>query len=112
MPYLTIDTNAKVKVSAEMLEDAVSLVAETLGKPKSYVIVQINTGKDLIAGEAVENVGALIEMKSVGFGNKKAELAQKLTDFAVQRLGVEGRYVGIHFLDMPANDVAQNGMLF
>lgn len=95
-----------------MLEDAVSLVAETLGKPKSYVIVQINTGKDLIAGEAVENVGALIEMKSVGFGNKKAALAQKLTDFAVQRLGVEGRYVGIHFLDMPANDVAQNGMLF
>ncbi len=112
MPYLTIDTNAKVKISAEMLEDAVSLVAETLGKPKSYVIVKINSNKDLIAGETIDNVGALIEMKSIGFGDKKAELARKLTDFAVQRFGAEGRYVGIHFLDMPANDVAHNGMLF
>ncbi len=112
MPYLTIDTNAKIKVSAEILEDAVSLVSETLGKPKNYVIVKINTDKDLIAGETIENIGALIEMKSIGFGDKKALLAQKLTDFAVQRFGAEGRYVGIHFLDMPANDVAHNGMLF
>ncbi len=112
MPYLTIDTNAKIKVNADMLEDAVSLVAETLGKPKSYVIVKINVNKDLIAGETVDNVGALIEMKSIGFGDKKAVLAQKLTDFAVQHFGAEGRYVGIHFVDMPANNVAQNGMLF
>lgn len=112
MPYLTIDTNAKIKVGADMLEEAVSLVAETLGKPKSYVIVKINANKDLIAGETVDNVGALIEMKSIGFGDKKAVLAQKLTDFAVQHFGAEGRYVGIHFVDMPANNVAQNGMLF
>lgn len=111
MPYVTIDTNAKIKASDAMLEELVDIVSETLGKPKVYIIAKINTSKDMICGDNIENIGALIEMKSVGFGDKKVLLTQRLTEFVKQHLGAEGKYVGIHLVDMPAANVAHNGTL-
>ena len=94
-----------------MLEEASGLVASTLNKPENYVIVKINAGKAMACGGHAHRLGALIEMKSVGYGDKKAELAKKLTDFAVKYFKAEGPLVGIHFVDMPPANVAHNGRL-
>lgn len=112
MPYLTIDTNANTEISAEILDKAADLISDVLGKPKEYIVVKINANVPMIFGGNTDNVGALVEMKSIGFGNKKADLAQRLTEFAEKYLKANGRYVCIHFLNMDFSDAAQNGRLF
>ena len=101
MPFITIDTNARTEVTAEML-DELSEIA---------VRVKINSGAAILFGDTTENIGALVEFKSIGFGDKKAELARQLKDFAVRRFGAEGLFVGIHFADMPAANVSHDGKL-
>ena len=90
MPFITIDTNARTEVTAEMLDELSEIAVRVLNKPKNYVTVKIN---------------------SIGFGDKKAELARQLKDFAVRRFGAEGLFVGIHFADMPAANVSHDGKL-
>ena len=48
---------------------------------------------------------------SIGYGDKKPELAKQLTDFAVRHFKARGLFVGIHFVDMPAANVSHDGML-
>ncbi len=112
MPYLTIETNASTPVTAEMLEEAAALVATTLGKPVSYVITRIESAKPMSFGGKADNPGALIEMESIGYpSGKKAELAQKLTDFSVRHFHAEPMFVGIHFADMKPDEVSHGGNL-
>ena len=112
MPYLTIDTNADVAVTDAMLSEASSLVASTLGKPISYVVVKIDSSRPMAFGGRAETPGALIEMRSIGYGNKKSELAEKLTAFAGNHFNADAANVAIHFIDMPADSAAQGGHLF
>ena len=105
MPFITIDTNARTEVTAEMLDELSEIAVRVLNKPKNYVTVKI------LFGDTTENIGALVEFKSIGFGDKKAELARQLKDFAVRRFGAEGLFVGIHFADMPAANVSHDGKL-
>ena len=105
MPFITIDTNARTEVTAEMLDELSEIAVRVLNKPKNYVTVKINSGAAILFGDTTENIGALVEFKSIGFGDKKAE------DFAVRRFGAEGLFVGIHFADMPAANVSHDGKL-
>lgn len=109
MPFVTINTNAENK-DKHLAEDAAKLVAETLGKPIDYVVATVRCGQNMAFGGSLENKGALIEMKSVGFADK-AGLARKLSDLAVSRLDVEARFVNIEFVNLAAADVAVNGKL-
>ncbi len=111
MPFITIDTNARTEVTAEMLDELSEIAVRVLNKPKNYVTVKINSGVAILFGDTTENIGALVEFKSIGFGDKKAELARQLKDFAVRRFGAEGLFVGIHFADMPAANVSHDGKL-
>ena len=83
MPFITIDTNARTEVTAEMLDELSEIAVRVLNKPKNYVTVKINSGAAILFGDTTENIGALVEFKSIGFGDKKAELARQLKDFAV-----------------------------
>ena len=47
MPVLTINTNIKIE-RKESLQDLSRLCAEMLGKPESYVMIQINDEQKLI----------------------------------------------------------------
>ena len=85
MPFITIDTNARTEVTAEMLDELSEIAVRVLNKPKNYVTVKINSGVAILFGGTTENIGALVEFKSIGFGDKKAELARQLKDFAVRR---------------------------
>lgn len=111
MPFITLDTNAKTEVTSEMLAELGQIVVEVMEKPWDSMIVKINTGMKMRFGNVDANVGVLGEVKAVGFGDKKAMLAERIRDFAVQHFGADGKYVGIHFVDMPATNASHNGKL-
>lgn len=111
MPFLTIDTNAEITVTPAMLDELSELAVNILKKPKKYVTVKINSGKIMLFGDSMENIGALVEIKSIGYGDTKPELAEQIKNFAVRNFNAEGLYVGIHFVDMPAANVSHDGKL-
>ena len=84
MPFITIDTNAEAKATKTELSELVELVSAELNKPKDYIAAKINTGKLMSCGANPETVGALIEMKSIGYNGKIGQLAKALTDFCVR----------------------------
>lgn len=111
MPFVTIDTNVKVNVTDTMLEEVTDIIVKTLHKPENAVTVKINTGVVMAFGGSRKTPGALIEVKSIGYSDKKEVLAQQFLDFAQTYFNAEGQFVGIHFVDMKANDVSHNGVL-
>ena len=111
MPFIVVNTNADVKVSEDMLNDFSNLAVEVLGKQKNYISVLINTKQKMLFGDSLQNIGALIEFKSIGFGDKREILAEKLKNLAMDYLGAKDLFVGIEFVDMKPCDVSHNGKL-
>ena len=109
MPFLTIKTNATT-VNRDIVEKAAALVAEQLHKPVRYVVVSVESNRFMAFNGSMDVKGVLMDMKSIGFGNKEA-LAKALTDFAVNNFNVEEKFVNINFVDMPGQEVAIAGSL-
>lgn len=112
MPFITIDSNSPVKADKKQLAMVMEIVAEVLNKPKDYIIVKINTEKMMMCGSNPDTIGALIEVKSIGYNGKIGDLAARLTNFCNEILNADPRSVAIHFVDMPATNAAQNGVPF
>jgi phenylpyruvate tautomerase PptA (4-oxalocrotonate tautomerase family) len=110
MPFLTIKTNG-ISNDVNVAEKAANVVADVLGKPVSYVCAEIKYNENLAFGGSRQSKGAWIELASIGFRNKQA-VVDVLTDFAVERLGVEREFVCISLSDLAAADVAHGGHLF
>ena len=110
MPFLTVHTNAKVENTDAFLQEAAEFVASELRKPISYVIVSLDAGAGMIFGGKPEIKSALVEMKSIGFGNK-SDLAVKLTNFLEQKLKLDRSHINIHFINMPGADLSIGGNL-
>lgn len=112
MPYLTVYTNAEIKDGAELAENASKVVAETLHKPISYVVVNIIHNPQMAHGGSSKNKGALIELKSIGLGDKD-KLVSNLTTFFAKELNINNlQYINISLIDCPAAYVACNGQTF
>lgn len=109
MPFITIDTNSRIPANVEMLAEVMEKAAKILNKPEDAFVIKINTGKLLLCGPDKKTTGALIEVKSIGFNGKIPELASALTQFAVKHFNAAPKFVGIHFVDMPATNVSHNG---
>lgn len=113
MPFLIVHTNAKLKDNnpEQFVEDVANLVAQELHKPISYVVVNYNYNPNMSFGGSTGKYGALVEMKSIGFGNKSG-LAKILAEFLNDRLeGLDLHSVNIEFVDMPASSLAIGGSL-
>ena len=73
MPFLIVHTNAKLKDNnpEQFVEDAANLVAQELHKPISYVVASYDYNAAMSFGGSAQKHGALVEMKSIGFGDKQ-----------------------------------------
>lgn len=114
MPFLIIHTNAVLKDNdmEQFLDAATDLLSEELRKPKGYIIVHYDYSKDISFGSRTDNKGALVELKSIGFGGRKADLAKILTEFLYDRLsGLDIKNINIEFVDMPASSLSIGGTL-
>lgn len=114
MPYLKINTNKDLdKPSAAELTTAASkLVAEILGKPESYVMIEVNAGLSMsFAGS--DAALAFMELKSLGLPESNtAALSASLCDFGKQHLGINGDRIYIEFSNGERHLWGWNGATF
>ncbi|MCM1323722.1 MAG: phenylpyruvate tautomerase MIF-related protein [Acetobacter sp.] len=112
MPYLTVYTNVEIKDGAELAEKSSQVVAETLHKPVNYVVANILYNPMMAHGGSSQNKGALIELKSIGLGDKD-KLVSNLTSFFAKELDITNQqYINISLIDCPAVYTAAAGKTF
>jgi len=112
MPYLTVYTNVELKDGAKIAEDASALTAQLLSKPEGYVVTNFIYNSNMSFGGNHANKGALVELKSIGLGNKD-RFVKELTDFLAEKLNITNKqYIAIALIDAPAAYTACNGRTF
>jgi len=101
MPYLKINSNISIaKQDEQKLAKALSNeVSSLLGKPESYVMVEVNTSLSMtFAGS--EDPLAYLELKSIGLpGQKTAELSDSLCSFVAKLMKIDPLRIYIEFAD-------------
>jgi len=112
MPYLTVYTNVELKNGKELAEATSSLTAEILGKPEGYVVTNMVYNPNMCFGGSANNKGALVELKSIGLGNKDKYVAS-LTELLAKELNIANtKYIAIALIDAPAIYTACGGHTF
>jgi len=99
MPYLNIQTNVTMDDSEQqvLLEKASQTVASILGKPESYVMVNLNSGNAMFfAGTAAPL--AYLQLKSLGLPEAQTSaFSQVLCELMQAELGIDSGRVYIEF---------------
>ncbi len=112
MPFLTIYTNVEIKKGEELAEKAAAITADVLKKPISYVVTNIIYNKNMSFGGKSANKGALVELLSIGLGDKD-KLVEVMTDFLEKELEIDNtNNINISLNNAPATQVASGGRTF
>ena len=114
MPLLKISTNQSLDEDAvqTLLSEASAAVAQMLGKPEQYVMVDVSAGRAMsFAGSSAPL--AYLELKSIGLpGDRTADLSARLCALVSKHLGVSGERVYIEFADAERHLWGWNGATF
>ena len=98
MPVLQITTNTRIDDTDALVKQASSLTADMLGKPESYVMVNIDSGASLIFAGTNEPCAHLM-LKSLGLPESEtAAYSEKLCSFIEQQIGVPPARTYIEFV--------------
>ena len=112
MPFLTIYTNAEIKDGEKLAEKASALTSDILGKPISFVVANVIYNFNMSFGGSHANKGALVELVSIGLGNKD-KLVEALTNLLEAELNIEDvSNINISLNNAPASQVASGGCTF
>jgi len=112
MPVLQITTNVTIGDADTLAKQASSLVAEILGKPESYVMVNINDNADLIFAGTNEPCAHLM-LKSLGLPESETKAySEKLCSFVEQQLGVSPSRTYIEFFNPERHMFGWNNSTF
>ncbi|HEB95108.1 MAG TPA: hypothetical protein ENI96_01595 [Sedimenticola thiotaurini] len=99
MPLLKIETNARVDEERRpaLLKQLSEAVAAMLGKPESYVMVALESGRDMLfAGDDAPL--ALLQLKSLGLPESRTgEYSSHLCRLMEEKLGIPPERVYIEF---------------
>lgn len=111
MPVFTLNTNVK-DVPSDFHSKALDVLAKTLGKPKSYIAIHVNTGQNITFGGTSEPA-ALCDLGSIGqvsvSSNKKHSKA--IMDL-LGELGIKADRIYINFHNLDKAYVGYNGTTF
>lgn len=112
MPLLRISTNTHCDDHAALLQQASAAVAEMLGKPENYVMVEINDKLSMCFAGTSEPL-AYLELKSIGLPESRtAEFSNTLCTLLGPVLGVAAERIYIEFADAPRKLWGWNGGTF
>jgi len=112
MPVLQITSNVAIDNVGALAKQASSLVAEILGKPESYVMVNINGNADLIFAGTNEPCAHLM-LKSLGLPESETKAySEKLCAFIEQQLGVSPSRTYIEFINPERHMFGWNNSTF
>ena len=99
MPVLQVTTNVSIDNADTLAKQASSLAADILGKPESYVMVNINDNAELIFAGTNDPCAHLI-LKSLGLPESETKTySEKLCSFVEQQLGVSPSRTYIEFVN-------------
>lgn len=114
MPYLKIQTNhtPSPEQSKTLLATASKTIADALGKPERYVLVELTTNPAMLFG-GTDEPAAYIELKSIGLptGQTKA-LSQTVSTLLNTALGIPPSRIYIEFTDVKGSLWGWNGGTF
>ncbi|XP_020697169.1 macrophage migration inhibitory factor homolog [Dendrobium catenatum] len=115
MPTLNLTTNVPVDavVASDVLKDATKIVAKTIGKPESYVMILLNGGQPIsFAGsEEPAAYGELISIGGLG-PSVNGKLSSALAELLQNKLSVDGSRFYIKFYDVERSNFGFNGSTF
>lgn len=97
MPYLHVRTNTIIHDHLQFMTVCSATVAQALGKPESYVMVEVSDNRAMMfAGSEVPL--AFLEMKSLGLSSDQtAELSATLCALMQQELAINADRIYIEF---------------
>jgi phenylpyruvate tautomerase len=102
MPYLRLSTNVNVSQTAPLLSKLSKLIAEQIGKPEQYVMIELHTGKPMLFAGSDAPL-AYLELKSIGLvATQTKPLAKAICLSLQQQLGIATDRVYIEFSDCKA----------
>jgi phenylpyruvate tautomerase len=114
MPLLEIRTNAEplLPERRELLAEASRTVAEMVGKPEKYVMVDLSVAQTMSFGGSDEPL-CLLRLKSLGLPeDRTAEFSRLLTSLVTAHLQVPADRVYIEFASPPRHMWGYNGGTF
>ncbi len=112
MPVLQITTNQAIDDSNTLAREASKLTADLLGKPESYVMVNINAEAELIFAGSSDPCAHLV-IKSLGLPESETKsYSEKLCGFIEQQLGVPPSRTYIEFINPERHMFGWNNSTF
>ncbi len=112
MPYFRVETN--IELQAERRKALMNLLstrlAEMLGKPEGYMMVQLSSGVDLAFAGSLKPA-AYVELKSIGLTDTQ-KLARFICELLQSELGVSPQRIYIEFIDIPPKYWGWNNSTF
>jgi phenylpyruvate tautomerase PptA (4-oxalocrotonate tautomerase family) len=114
MPLLIIRSNAELAPDArtDLLKQASGTLAEILGKPERYVMVELVHNPDMLFGGEPAPL-AYLELKSIGLPEQRtAEISAALCKLIGDRLGVATDRIYIEFSNAARHLWGWNGATF
>jgi len=96
MPVLTIDTNIVIE-QTDVLNQLSALIAKTLGKPESYVMIKLNDQQQLLFA-GTDEAAAYCSLTSLGLNdNNTASYSETICHFLESNLNIPAARTYIEF---------------
>lgn len=113
MPFFTIYSNAYLDKEQEqkLLTKSLDLLSEKLSKPKDFFAINYIYNPSSLYGSSFNNIGALAELKSIGFPQNMNDLAMELADILRSTLKADPSFINIEFVNLPRSSVSIAGKL-
>ncbi|MDX8406711.1 MAG: phenylpyruvate tautomerase MIF-related protein [Mariprofundus sp.] len=97
MPYLHIHTNIEIADKADLLRVASAETASLLGKPESYVMVELSDTRPMLFGGSDAPL-AFVELKSLGLSQSQTKtLSGHLCALIGRELSIDASRIYIEF---------------
>lgn len=114
MPYCCLTTNVAMNPqgTTELAEKLSRFLEDILGKPEKWIMVQMETGKNLLFGGS-NCPAAYCELKSIGLPLERCtEMSKALCEFLWKEARIEQDRVYINFTDLKRAYFGWNGKTF
>ncbi len=114
MPYLKIQTNCDIKAQdgSALMRHASRLVAEQLGKPERYVMVELDGNRPMLFAGSDAPL-AFLELKSIGLpGTITTQFSAALCQLVADELSIEPNRIYIEFTDAARHMWGWDGATF
>jgi len=114
MPLLKLETTVALSDDKKksLLTTLSKIVAETIGKPESYVMVTINPAAILMSGKPGD--AAFVDIRSIGGLSHEVnlQLSQKICTTLKEALSIEPNRIYLNLSDIDAANWGWNGSTF